>query len=62
MTSKYTIYHDEAFHDHKVTAKQNSHLNIENKDSSSYFYLMHIGFKTERLDHYIDSYIEIEKN
>lgn len=62
MTSKYTIYHDEAFHDRKVTAKQNSHLNIENKDSSSYFYLMHIGFKTERLDHYIDSYIEIEKN
>lgn len=61
MTSKYTIYHDEAFRDRKVTAKQNSHLNIENKDSSSYFYLMHIGFKTERLDHYIDSYIEIEK-
>lgn len=62
MTSKYTIYHDEAFHDHKVTAKQKTHLNIESKDASSYFYLMHLGFKTDKLDYYIDSYLEIENN
>lgn len=62
MTSKYSIFHDEAFHDHKVTAKHKTHLNIESKDSSSYFYLMHLGFPNEKLDNYINQYLNIEGN
>lgn len=62
MTSKYSIFHDEAFHDHKVTAKHKTHLNIESKDSSSYFYLMHLGFPNEKLDDYLHKYLNIESN
>lgn len=62
MTRKYSIFHDEAFHDHKVTAKHKSHLNIESKNSSSYFYLMHLGFKNEKLDNYTHQYLNIESS
>jgi len=62
MKSEYSIYHDEAFHDRKVTANNKTHLNIENNDASSYFYLMHLGFKNEKINDYIYPYLELEKN
>ncbi|WP_436962370.1 hypothetical protein [Staphylococcus shinii] len=60
MKSEYCIYHDEAFHDRKVTNKRKTHMNIENKDSSSYFYLMHLGFKIDETEKYTSQYLELE--
>ncbi|RIN27738.1 hypothetical protein [Staphylococcus succinus] len=62
MKSEYSIYHDEAFHDRKVTSKGKTYMNIENKDSSSYFYLIHLGFKNNEIDKYTSQYLQLESS